>query len=132
MHSQRSPIQELLYGSDGQNIFLRVDLLESVPKDADIELHVTLRRHSGGTHHMSHRHENGELFLISSDLPDNAISVALGNVYEARVSMSALGIRRGEACFTQVTLVRNGLPIAQLPATGDLEVRSAELAAYAG
>jgi alpha-amylase/alpha-mannosidase (GH57 family) len=126
MHSRRSLIQELQYGSDGQHIYLRVDLTEPLPP-SPLEFRLHLRNPAGEQFHV-------HLFGTSSGvLPESAVLAALANIYEIRVSMSALHLRRGDPLFLEISIFREGLPVACLPPSGELEVQcSSVTAAYAG
>jgi hypothetical protein len=133
MHSRRPLIHELLYGSDGQNIYLRVDLTEPVPASPPLDFRLQLRNQAGERFHMHLLGTSQDGFSIDSNLPEGAVAAALVNIYEMRVSMSALHVRRGDPVFLQISIFREGLPVAYLPASGELELESSNMsAAYAG
>jgi alpha-amylase/alpha-mannosidase (GH57 family) len=138
MHSRRSLIQELLYGSDGRNIYLRVDLTEPVPPSAPLDFRLNLRNQAGEQFHMNliqvdFSGTSPSAFRMGSNLPEGAVTAALVDIYEIRISMSALHIRRGEPVFLQLSIFREELPVACLPASGELELESSgSSAAYAG
>jgi alpha-amylase/alpha-mannosidase (GH57 family) len=138
MHSRRSLIQELLYGSDGQNIYLRVDLTEPASASGPLDFRLHLRNQAGEQFHvnlipvaLTGTGPSG--FRIDSNLPEDAVTVALVNIYEIRISMRALHVRRGDPVFLQISIFREELPVACLPASGELELESSGMsAAYAG
>ncbi len=133
MHSHRSLIQELLYGSDGQNIYLRVDLTEPVAASAPLEFRLRLRNPAGERFDVDLSDTTSSGLKIDSNLPESAITAALVNIYEIRVSMSALHLRRGDPLFLQISILREGLQVACLPASGELEVQCLGVTtAYAG
>lgn len=133
IHSRRSLIQELLYGSDGQNIYVRVDLTEPVPASAPFEFRSQLRNQADERFYVHLFGSRPSAFSVDSNLPEGAVTAALVNIYEMRVSMSALHVRRGDSIFLQISIFREGLPVASLPATGELELQTSSMnAAYAG
>jgi alpha-amylase/alpha-mannosidase (GH57 family) len=127
MHSRRPLLQDLHYGSDGQNIFLRLDLGESLPADATFEFHLRLRNRSSEEFTFDVAIRNGETSIVNTNLPESAFNVALDTIYELRLSMGALRIRRGEPMNVRFSVLRDGLPVAALPQTGEVEVHSSEM-----
>jgi len=133
MHSRRSLIQELQYGSDGQNIYVRVDLTEPVPAPSPLEFRLRLRNQAGEQFHVHLNGTSSAGLRVESNLPETAVAAALVNNYEIRISMGALHVRRGDPVFLQISMLREGLPVACLPASGELELASSNMsAAYAG
>ncbi|MGI8958662.1 MAG: glycoside hydrolase family 57 protein [Bryobacteraceae bacterium] len=133
MHSRRSLIQELLYGSDGQNIYLRVDLTDPIANSAPLDFRLHLRNQAGEQFQVNLRGTNPTAFRIDSNLPESAVTAALLDIYEVRISMSALHVRRGDPVFLQIWIFRDELLVACLPVNGELELESSGMcAAYAG
>jgi alpha-amylase/alpha-mannosidase (GH57 family) len=133
IHSRRSLIQELLYGSDGQNIYVRVDLSEPLPPSQPLEFRLQLRNQADERFHIHLIGAGPSAFSIDSNLPEGALAAALVNIYEMRISMNALHLRRGDPVFLQLSIFREGLPVATLPVSGELELESSSMsAAYAG
>jgi alpha-amylase/alpha-mannosidase (GH57 family) len=120
MHSQRAPIQELLYGSDGQNLYLWLACGEGA------QLTVTLRNSSG------------ERFAINvptsgqpmSELPPGAVDAVIKDACEMRISLAALRAKPGSQLFLKVDVWSEGLPMGSLPGYGELELRQSAMAAY--
>jgi alpha-amylase/alpha-mannosidase (GH57 family) len=131
MHSLRSLIQELRYGSDGSNIYLRVDFSEPVARQPDLEFRLQFRNAAGEQFYVQHRWRAGELALEETNLPEAGISAALGTIYETAISMSELHVRYGDSVWVSMAVFRNGLPVAALPITGELEVETREPSAWA-
>lgn len=131
MHSQRSLIQELRYGSDGRNVYLRVDFSEPVAQQPDLEFRLRFRNASREQFYAQHRWRSGTLALEETNLPQEGISAALGAIYETAVSMSELHVRYGDSVWVSIAIFRNGLPVAALPITGELEVETREPSAWA-
>jgi alpha-amylase/alpha-mannosidase (GH57 family) len=132
MHSQRSLFQELHYGTDGQNLFLRVDFTAQNSLTPEVELRFRLRNPAGDTFRIHLCQREPDDLQIESDLPSDSMAAAIQDICELRVSMGALRIRRGDPVFLQFSVLREGLPIAWLPASGELEVQANPMmAAYA-
>ena len=131
MHSLRSLIQELRYGSDGSNIYLRVDFSEPVAHQPDLEFRLQFRNAAGEQFYVQHRWRAGELALEETNLPEAGISAALGTIYETAISMSELHVRYGDSVWISIAVFRNGLPVAALPIAGELEVETREPSAWA-
>lgn len=131
MHSLRSLIQELRYGSDGSNIYLRVDFSEPVARQPDLEFRLQFRNAAEEQFYVQHRWRAGELALEETNLPEAGISAALGTIYETAISMSELHVRYGDSVWVSIAIFRNGLPVAALPITGELEVETREPSAWA-
>jgi alpha-amylase/alpha-mannosidase (GH57 family) len=131
MHSQRPLIQELQYGTDGQNLFLRLDVTERENSVSPLSFRFRLRNPAGEQFHIYLSGPEPNLVMIDSGFPPGAVTAAIRDLCEIRVSMSALHIRRGESVFLQLTLFREGLPVASLPVNGELELQSSPMTAYA-
>jgi hypothetical protein len=121
MHSQRAPIQELLYGSDGQSLYLWVAC------GAATQLTVTVRNNAG------------ERFAIdvptngqppNSELPAGAVEAAIDEACEMRISLAALHAKPGSQLFLKIDVWNEGLPMGSLPAYGELELQQSARAAY--
>ncbi len=131
MHSRRPMVQDLYYGSDGKSIYLRLDLVEppaaGVPYECRLEI-----RNSAGTHFEIRVFAvcGGEN-KIFSELPENSVDAALAEVFEIRLSMSALHVRLGEPLFLHLSVFRDGLPLAAIPGIGELEIQYGIMATYA-
>jgi alpha-amylase/alpha-mannosidase (GH57 family) len=131
MHGRRSLVHDLYYGSDGRDMFLRVDLSESVPAEAALEFRFDLRNPAGERFMLSVRGTPAGSCAVTTDIPGDAVSAALGDLCEAKVSLSAMRVRLGEPLFLRVQVFRDGLPIAVIPANGEIELGSGVMAAYA-
>jgi hypothetical protein len=131
MHSQRSFVQDLYYGSDGQNLFIRVDLAEAFTEASALEFRLRVRNRVPEQFEVVASQDSTGLWQLTSDLPENAFSAAVHEIYEAKLSLSALHTRLGDPLYLQVDVLRAGLPIASIPASGELELRSGSLAVFA-
>jgi hypothetical protein len=126
MHSQRSVLQDLYYGTNGKDMFFRVDLAEVASSDAPLELRFALRAASPKTFEIRVRGD-GDCY-IDPEFPSGAVDTAMKDLCELRVSIASLRIRPGERLFVSVTAFRESLPVARIPAHGELEVGSGVMA----
>ncbi len=131
MHSQRSPIRELRYGTDGQNIFLAVEMAENTKLNPAYEFRVRLRNEHGDEFRIRISVTDSGTTLVDSTLTEGAFDAVIAEVLEIRVSMSALRVRRGDSVFLRLTLFRDSLPLTAFPESGEFEVRSSPMAAFA-
>jgi hypothetical protein len=122
----------LRYGSDGQYVYVSATFAEGRAPKQPIEFRLQIRNEAGDQFTVSAAGGPGVLEIDAPALPESAVHAALGSIFEMRLSMNALKVRRGQRLLLQVTLVRDGLPLAVLPTHGELEMQSSELAAYAG
>jgi hypothetical protein len=131
MHSQPPLIRELLYGSDGRNLYVAIDLNDRPIGKPPFEFHLRIRTGSDVWFRIYVSAKGPGAALIETDLPANAVSAAIHDLCEIRISMNALGLRSGQPFSLQVTVYREGLPVAQLPAHGELRLRPTPMAAFA-
>ena len=94
MHGQRFFVSELHYGSDGHNLFLRLDFVEnSITTLEGTELRINVR-----TAETSHSFTT----LLTQKQED--IEAAQGKICELRLALAALGIPAGHAVKFQLSL----------------------------
>jgi hypothetical protein len=129
MHSQRPPIQEFLYGSDGQNLFLWLGQGESKQRFDSIDLNIQLR--NSAAEQFSIRVCRGARGIaVSSPLAEGSVQAALQDAFEIRISLAALRTKPGGPLFIRVEVWNEGLPIGSLPGYGELELKQTAMAAY--
>jgi hypothetical protein len=117
MHGHRFFVQELRYGSDGQNLYLRLDFVENSNLQ-ETELRINVQGGSGTEAPvMKSAPLNG-----SSD----GMEIAFGKVCEVRFPLSAAGLSIGQDLRFQVSLWQGGLPMDALPPQGWIEFSTAE------
>ena len=122
MHSQRPPIQELRYGSDGQNLFLWLS-----QKFEGGELRLQIRNSSAQKFEI---HIGNGAHTIDSALALGTVEAALQDAYEIRISLAALHAKPGSQLFLRVEVWNAGLPLGSLPDYGELELKQTAMAAY--
>ncbi len=130
MHSQRPPIQELRYGSDGQNLFLWLGQGESKLRWNGVDLKVYLRNASAEQFSFSLLQNRGALVISSGSLAAGAVQAALQEAYEIRISLAALRAKPGSQLLIKIEAWSEGLPLGALPEYGELELKQTAMAAY--
>ena len=105
MHGRIPLVHDLMYGTDGRRLYLRLDVLE----DAEFtQVNLSTDR----------------LCVPLLDNPD--AEVARDKILEIGIPLSALGVHRGELVKFQVTLMKDGLPLAVIPPQGWIEFSTAD------
>lgn len=121
MHGQRFFISELHYGSDGHNLFLRLDFVEnSISTLEGTELRINVQ-----TAETSHS------FTTALTQKQEGVEAAQGKICELRLALAAMGIPAGHAVKFQLSLWQAGLPMDALPPQGWIEFSTAEPADWA-
>jgi hypothetical protein len=119
MHGQRFFVQELRYGSDGQNLYLRLDFVENALLSIQgIELRIGVQRLTAGS--------EPAIRVVSLTGTAEGVEAACTRVCEVKVSLAPLGILLGHSLRFQVSLWQSGLPMDALPAEGWIELSTAE------
>ena len=132
MHGKRFLIQELSYGSDGQNLYTRVDS-DAAASLANVEAHLTIRPASEPSRESylalalgEAAVEAREVRFAEADCGPAAIEAAFRKVLEIRISLRALAVPRGQSLQLQISLWKDGLPVDAAPPEGWLDVSTAE------
>jgi alpha-amylase/alpha-mannosidase (GH57 family) len=134
MHGKRFLIQDFSYGSDGQNLYVRLDFdTSALASLTGTDAHLTLRpasepsrtsflslRFSGG------RVEAGEIRLADPRSEESAVEFAFHKVLEIRLSLRALAVSSGQSLGLQISLWKDGLPVDAIPQEGWLDLSTAE------
>ena len=130
MHGKRFLIRELSYGSDGQNLYLRLDFEPSAAAALPgTDTRLTVEAGAGTssvTLRFTNEHvEQGEVRL-AGPRHDAPLEFAFRKVLELRLSLAALGVASGASLRLQLSLWKDGLPVDAVPQEGWLEVSTAE------
>ncbi len=134
MHGKRFLIQDFFYGSDGLNLYLRVDFDEAATASlAGLDAHLTARP-AGEPQRESYiglafgdsRAEAREVRLADPDRAPSAVECAFRKILEVRLSLRALAVPRGQSLQLQISLWKDGLPVDAAPSEGWLDVSTAE------
>jgi alpha-amylase/alpha-mannosidase (GH57 family) len=131
MHSRRPVVQELYYGTDGKNIFFRLDFSERSATAAPLLFQFTIRNAENASFSLSVGSNTLSFLEERPELPEGSVVAAVDEICEVQISMSALHIRPGDPIFLLVTLYRNGLPVGLVPPTGELQLRCSPMIAAA-
>jgi len=134
MHGERFLIRELAYGSDGQNLYLRIDFeagAAAALSGADAHLTIQAAGEAGAASFIALGFENGGLVtreqrFANPQAGEGAAQFAFQKVLEARLSLAALGVPAGGRLRLQVSLWKEGLPVDAAPPEEWLEVSTAE------
>jgi alpha-amylase/alpha-mannosidase (GH57 family) len=131
MHGKRFLIRELSYGSDGQNLYFRLDFEpEALPSLPGIELRASVSPTAGSSASMLRlEFRNGSVEMRESRLaaPEaGTAEFAMGKVLEGRVSLAAAGVGAGQTLRLQLSLWKQGLPLDAMPHEGSIEVSTAD------
>jgi len=105
MHEDRGVVRSLHYGSDGVNLFLRLDLANGADF-AEVRFHT----------------EAKSIALLS----DPAVETARRNIFEASIPLAVLNARSAERLKFQVELMGQVLPLDVIPADGWIEISLSE------
>ncbi len=124
MHSQRPPIQELRYGSDGQNLYLWIGCAEAT------RLTVTVRNGAAESFVVGASSGGEQATRLETALPAGAVEAAIKEACEMRISLAALRTKPGSPLFLKIDVWSGELPMGSLPAFGELELKQTTMAAY--
>jgi alpha-amylase/alpha-mannosidase (GH57 family) len=135
MHGKRYLIREIHYGSDGLNLYLRVDFEASAEQAwSGLEARMSIRAGADQSLASSFviRFEDRGVTPVQLQVArpgpagPAAAEFAFQQVLEARLSLAALGVRQGQSLRLQISLWKEGLPLDAVPQQGWLEVSTAE------
>jgi hypothetical protein len=119
MHGQRFFVQELRYGSDGQNLYLRLDFVENASTTLQgTELRISVQPLIADAQSV--------LRVVPLDGTAEGVEAACGRVCEVKVALAPIGITIGHSLRFQVSLWQAGLPMDALPPQGWIEFSTAE------
>jgi hypothetical protein len=123
MHGKKFLVREVYYGSDGENLYLRVDFhrgSEQTISEMEARLNITAGdppQSSQVTARFDYGRANvTELKLAAAPEPNaQAVEFAFKNVLEARISLAALGAKAVAPVRFQFSLWQGGLPMDAVP-----------------
>lgn len=123
MHGQRFVVRELRYGSDGSNLYVRLDFEEnmiSAMQGAIVILEAAPVSDPGRVKTISMRLEQGRRVDIDGG------EFAYSKIFEARVSLSQIGAASQQPVRFHLSIWQDGLPLDAVPQQAWLEVATAE------
>ena len=131
MHGKRFLIQQVLFGSDGKYLYLRVDFAPGAERELNgAEVRLTLesgdgRGRSRAVFGLSHGSaEVKDLQLASAEAQE--AQCALGHVFEAKFPLAGLGVPFGCGVRFQLSLWQKGLPVDAVPQQGWLQLHTTD------
>ncbi len=133
MHGKTFLVKEAQYGSDGKNLYLRVDFhpgYESELPTMEARLRVEsldgahAARIAIGFSHDSSVSIQAELAAAQAEA--RPVECVFGRILESRLSLAAMGIAPGCGLRFQFSLWQGGLPIDAVPQQGWLEMSTTE------
>jgi alpha-amylase/alpha-mannosidase (GH57 family) len=118
MHGKKFLIDEVLFGSDGANLFLRLDFHAGQEQELPgMEARITVQPlNGGGEKSVTLRFAGAG---AEADLP---IECAFGRILEARIPLDVAGIPERRGLRFQFSLWQGGLPMDAVPQQGWLEL----------
>ena len=132
MHGKRFVVKEVYFGSDGEQLFLRVDFHQGYQQELPgMQARVRVQSLDGArTSQLSvaFSHEGAkpvEQALAGESSPD-AVECSLVRILEIRMSLKAMGIALGAGLRLQLSLWQGGLPIDAVPQQGWLEMKTTD------
>ncbi|HEX8985232.1 MAG TPA: glycoside hydrolase, partial [Bryobacteraceae bacterium] len=130
MHGKQFLIQELGYGSDGQNLYLRIDFEPSaIGTLSGTQAHISIETAAGAPSFITLLFSGGKVEVGETRLAaphDHAVEAAFRSVLEMRLSLSALSVPSGSNARLQLSLWKDGLPVDAVPQEDSLDVSTAE------
>jgi alpha-amylase/alpha-mannosidase (GH57 family) len=133
MHGKQFLIQELLYGSDGQNLYLRLDFEPAAAAAlAGAQARLTVESAAGepAASTVAIEFRDGRATAAESRLarPQNgaAPQFEFHKVLELCLPLASLAVAPGDSLRLQLSLWKDGLPLDALPPEGWLVISTAE------
>ncbi len=140
MHGKKSLVKEAYFGSDGANLYLRVDFHPGSQAGLSAtEVRLTIQSLEGaGPSYANITLANGAVLTSEARLAaappaaPNPVECAFARILEARVPLAALAIAPGAGLRFQFSLWQSGLPVDAVPQQGWLELPTTDPAAMTG
>jgi alpha-amylase/alpha-mannosidase (GH57 family) len=115
MHGQTFLVREVQYGSDGINLYLRVDI-DSL--DAPVQVHLNFEQAAWKL-----ELSQGSVRVLEEGAK---LKAAYGRVLEIKIPLSDLQVERGAPVKMQLSLWQGLLPVDAIPRNGWLSISTAE------
>jgi hypothetical protein len=128
MHGKKFLVKEVLFGSDGERLYVRVDFRPGVEADlAGMEARVAVQSlESTPPYHVTIRFQNGQACT------GDAVKCAYRHVLETCFDLEAIGVKPGAGVRFQLSLWSAGLPVDAVPQQGWLEMTTTDRLEMAG
>ena len=118
MHGKKFLVSQVLFGSDGESLFARVDFRLGLEAElAGMEARVTLQSlENTPPQHVTIR------LAAGAATSDDSVECAFRHILEARFPLAAVGVKEGGGVRFQLSLWQSGLPVDAVPQQGWLEM----------
>ena len=128
MHGKKVLVNEVLFGSDGKRLFVRVDFRPGVQAElSGMEARIAVQSlENTPAHHVTIRFADGSAYT------GDALECAFRNVLETSFDLAAIGVKPGRGVRFQLSLWSSGLPVDAVPQQGWLEMHTTDRDEMAG
>jgi alpha-amylase/alpha-mannosidase (GH57 family) len=128
MHGKKVLVNEVLFGSDGTNLFVRVDFRPGVESDlTGMEARFAVQSlENTPPQQITIRFANGIAYT------DDPVECAYRQVLEAGFALGAVGVKPGQGVRFQLSFWAAGLPVDAVPQQGWLEMPTTDRQEMAG
>ena len=137
MHGKKFLIREVYFGSDGKNLYVRVDFQPGFAQElGGVEARLTampLRSTDTSTIEFQFAHGSaatGKIHL--ADGRTEGVRCVLARVLEIAVPLASLKVAEGQGVRFQLSVWEGGLPLDAIPQSGWLELRTTDPAEMTG
>ena len=128
MHGKKTLLNEVYFGSDGVNFFLRVDFHPGhEPELPGMEARLTVQSLDGARNtYAAVAFTAGSVKAAATRFAEDGgtLECAFGRVLECRMPLQGMGIAAGKGLRFQLSLWEDGLPVDSVPQQGWLEMRT--------
>ena len=125
MHGKKFLVKEVLFGSDGASLFVRVDFRPGSESElAGMEARVTLQSLDGAAAQHTTIHLAAGAAPSHGTMGGEPVQSAFSRILEAGFPLAAIGVPQGSGVKFQLSLWRNGLPVDAVPQQGWIEMRT--------
>lgn len=122
MHGREFVARQLHYGSDGESLFVRLDLEQSGPGAlAGAEIRLAMEG-TGRDMQVSAVLTNSGVELEGDSRVQDGVSAAYGRIFELACHFERCGFQADQPFRMQLSVWRDGLPLDALPAQGWIEL----------
>jgi alpha-amylase/alpha-mannosidase (GH57 family) len=118
MHGKKFLVSEVLFGSDGENLFLRLDFHPGHERErTGMEARITVQPRGGGAEKAVSLRWTGAGVVAAAP-----VECAFGRILEAKIPLDGVGVPARAGLRFQVSLWQDGLPLDAIPQLGWLEL----------
>jgi alpha-amylase/alpha-mannosidase (GH57 family) len=128
MHGKKFLVKEVLFGSDGTHLFIRVDFRPGVEANlSGMEARITVQSLDGApAQHVTIRFADG------GACTEDAVECGYRQVLEMCFDLAPIGVQAGHGVKFQLSLWSAGLPVDAVPQQGWLEMHTTDRQEMAG